>query len=139
MLKCCHSRKKYLSKLNEHGLPDALSEEFSFKCLSVMIYEHFIVSILELIMLFWQPILYTCWTALSLTFDLLCRSRLMLDEPKLSPTSASICTTNRMLGEALSNKCFIMPKSLNDNIKIEFALDKYLAAQMTNIFKLITY
>ena len=55
-----------------------------------------------------------------------------------------------MLGEALSkkcfimpkslnDKCFIMPKSLNDNTKIEFALDKYLAAQMTNIFKLITY
>ena len=54
-------------------------------------------------------LLYTSWTALSLTFDLLCRSRMMLDEAKLSPTSASICTTNRMLGEALSNKCFIMP------------------------------
>ena len=64
-----------------------------------------------------RAILYTCWTAPSLTFDLLCRSRLMLDEAKLSPTSASICTTNRMLGEALSNKCFIMPKSLNDNVK----------------------
>ena len=63
----------------------------------------------------------------------------MLDEAKLSPISASICTTSRMLGEALSNKCFIMPKSLNDNKKIEFALDKYLAAQMTNNFKLITY
>ena len=62
-------------------------------------------------------ILYTCWTAPSLTFDLLCRLRLMLDEAKLSPISASICTTNRMLGEALSNKCFIMPKSLNDNTK----------------------
>ena len=61
--------------------------------------------------------IYTCWTAPSLTFDLLCGSRLMFDEAKLSPTSASICTTNRMLGEALSNKCFIMPKSLNDNIK----------------------
>ena len=34
-----------------------------------------------------------------------------------APTSASICTTNRMLGEALPNKCFIMPKSPNDNIK----------------------
>ena len=61
--------------------------------------------------------IYTFWTAPSLTFDLLCRSRLMLDEAKLSPTSASTCTTNRMLGEALSNKCFVMPKSLNDNIK----------------------
>ena len=59
----------------------------------------------------------------SLTFDLLCRSRLMLDEAKLSPTSASICTTNRMLGEAQSNKCFIMPKSLNDNIKTESCSD----------------
>ena len=58
----------------------------------------------------------------------------MLDEAKLSPTSASICTTNRMLGEALSNECFIIPKSLNDYIqdylvisKTEFVLDKYLA------------
>ena len=83
--------------------------------------------------------LYTCWTAPRLTFDLLCRSRMMLDEAKLSPTSASIYTTNQMLGEALSNKCFIMPKSLNDNTKIELALDKYLAARMSNIFKLITY
>ena len=39
------------------GLPDALSEEFSFKCLSVMIYEQFIVSIVQLIMLSWQLIL----------------------------------------------------------------------------------
>ena len=62
-------------------------------------------------------LLYTCWTAPSLTFDLLCKWRLMLDEAKLSPTSASICTINRMLGEALSNKCFITPKSLNDNVK----------------------
>ena len=57
VLKCCYSRKKYLSKLKQHGLPDALSEEFLFKCLSVMIYEQFIVSIAELIMLSWQPIL----------------------------------------------------------------------------------
>ena len=90
-------------------------------------------------LLYPRMLLYTCWTAPSLTFDLLCRSRLMLDEAKLSPTSASICTTNRMSGEALSNKCFIMPKSLNDNIKTEFVLDKYLAAQMTNIFKSIIH
>ena len=45
------------SKLKQHGLPDALSKEFSFKCLSVMIYEQFIVSIVELIMLPWEPIL----------------------------------------------------------------------------------
>ena len=57
MLKCCYSRKKYLSKLKHHGLPHILSEEFLFKCLSVMIYEQFIVSIVELIMLSWQPIL----------------------------------------------------------------------------------
>ena len=49
--------KKYLSKLKQHVLPDALSEEFSFKCLSVMIYEQFIVSVVELIMLSWQPTL----------------------------------------------------------------------------------
>ena len=48
---------KYLSKLKQHGLPDVLSEEFLFKCLSVTIYEQFIVSIVELIMLSWQPIL----------------------------------------------------------------------------------
>ena len=57
MLKCCYSRKKYLSKLKQHGLPHILSEEFLFKCLSVMIYEQFIVSIVELIMLSWQLIL----------------------------------------------------------------------------------
>ena len=50
-------QKKYLSKLKQHGLPDVLSKEFSFKCLSVMIYEQFIVFILELIMLSWEPIL----------------------------------------------------------------------------------
>ena len=57
VLKCCYSKKKYLSKLKQHGLPDTLSEEFSFKCLSVMIYGQFIVSIVELIMLSWQPTL----------------------------------------------------------------------------------
>ena len=57
VLKCCYSRKKYLSKLKQHGLPDALSEEFSLKCLSVMIYEQFIVFIVELIMLSWRLIL----------------------------------------------------------------------------------
>ena len=49
--------KKYLSKLKQHGSPDELSEEFLFKCLSVMTYEQFIVSIVVLIMLSWQPIL----------------------------------------------------------------------------------
>ena len=41
-------------------------------------------------------ILYTCWTEPTLTFNLLCRSILMLGEAKLSPTSVSICTTNQM-------------------------------------------
>ena len=36
VFKCTYSGKKYLSKLKQHGLPDALSEEFPFKCLSVM-------------------------------------------------------------------------------------------------------
>ena len=57
MLKCCYSRKKYLPKLKQHGLPDALSKELSFKCLPVMTYEQFIVSIVELIILSWQPLL----------------------------------------------------------------------------------
>ena len=45
------------TSLKQHGLRDALSEEFSFKCLSVMIYEQFIVFIVELIMMSWQPTL----------------------------------------------------------------------------------
>ena len=57
MLKCCHSRKKYSSTLRQHELSDALSKTFLFKCLSVMSYEQFIVSIAELIMLSWQQIL----------------------------------------------------------------------------------
>ena len=49
VLKCSYSGKKYLSKLKQHGLPDALSKEFMFKCLSVMSNEQFIVSIVKLI------------------------------------------------------------------------------------------
>ena len=49
--------EKYLLKLKKLGWPDSLSEEFSLKCLSVMICEQFIVSIVELIMLSWQSIL----------------------------------------------------------------------------------
>ena len=79
--------------------------------------------------------LYTCWTAPSLTFDLLCRLRLMLDEAKLSPTSASICTTNRMLGEALSNKCFIMPKSLNNNIENSVCLGQIFSCSDDKYFQ----
>ena len=45
MLKCCYSKKKYSSKLKQHELPDALSKEFLFKCLSVMSYEQCIVSV----------------------------------------------------------------------------------------------
>ena len=43
--------EKYLSKSKQHGLPDALSNSLSFRSLSVMIYEQFMVSIAELIML----------------------------------------------------------------------------------------
>ena len=68
MLKCCYSGKKYLSKLKQHGLPDVLSEEFLFKCLSVMIYEQFIVSIVELIMLSWQPILLYNFRSMRVTW-----------------------------------------------------------------------
>ena len=39
---------------------------------------------------------------------------------KLSPTSVSICTTNRMSGEDLSNKCFIKPTALNDHEESHF-------------------
>ena len=47
MLKCCYSRKKYLSKLKQHKLPGALSKELLFKCVSVMTCEQFIVSIVS--------------------------------------------------------------------------------------------
>ena len=57
VLKCCHSRKRNLSKLKQHQLHVALSKELFFKCLSVMSYEQFIVSIVELIMLSSQQIL----------------------------------------------------------------------------------
>ena len=50
-------KKKYLTKLKQHGLLDAMSKEFSFHCLSVMIYEQLIFPIVELIMLSWQLIL----------------------------------------------------------------------------------
>ena len=49
VLKYCYSRKKYLSKLKQYELRDALSEGFLFKC--------FIVSINMLFMLSWQQIL----------------------------------------------------------------------------------
>ena len=45
VLKCCYSRKKYLSKLKQHELHDALSNEFLFKYLLVKSYEQFFVSI----------------------------------------------------------------------------------------------
>ena len=51
-------QEKYLSKLKQHGLPDALSKEFSFECLSVMVYEQFTVPNVELILLSWQLILF---------------------------------------------------------------------------------
>ena len=82
-------------------------------------------------------LIYTCWTELSLIFDLLRRLRLMLDEAKLSPTSVSICTTNRMSGKALSNKWFIMPKALNDRKKKSFFMVQNVIARITNVFKFI--
>ena len=64
-------QEKYLTKLKQQGLADALSKEFSFKCLSIMIYEQFIVSIVELIMLSWQPILlYNFHNTTSLGFSI---------------------------------------------------------------------
>ena len=54
VLKCCYSRKKYLS-LKQYELSDALSKEF--KCLSVTSYEQFTVSIVELILLLWKQLL----------------------------------------------------------------------------------
>ena len=76
----------------------------------------------------------TSRTELSLTFDLSCRLKLMLDEMKLSPTSVSINTTNRMLGEALSNKSFVMPQALNDHNKKSFLWLKCSIAKITNVF-----
>ena len=51
VLKSCYYWEKYLSKSKQHGLPDTLSNNLSFRSLSVMIYEQFMVSIAELIML----------------------------------------------------------------------------------------
>ena len=58
----------------------------------------------------------------------------MLGETKLSPTSVSINTTNRMSGEALSSKCFIMPQALNDYKKKSFLRSKCSIAKITNGF-----
>ena len=71
MLLCCYCREKYLSKLKQHGLHDPYTKEFSFQCLSVMIYKQFIVSIVELIMLSWQPIsVHNFQTCKSLGFSI---------------------------------------------------------------------
>ena len=51
LLKSCYYWEKYLLKSKQHGLPDALSNNLLFRSLSVMIYEQFMVSIAELIML----------------------------------------------------------------------------------------
>ena len=51
VLKSCYYLEKYLSKSKQHGLPDALSNNLLFRSLSVMIYQQFMVSIAELIML----------------------------------------------------------------------------------------
>ena len=68
-----------------------------------------------------------------MTFDLSGRLKLMLDKAKLSPTSVSI-NTNRMSGEALSNKCFIMPQALNDYKTKSFLWLKCSIAKITNVF-----
>ena len=49
--------EKIFIEIKEHELPDALSKEVLFKCLSVKSYDQFIVSVVELIMLSWQQIL----------------------------------------------------------------------------------
>ena len=51
-------QKKIFVEIEQHGSPDALSKEFSFKRLSVMIYEQFIVYIVKLFMLSRQTILF---------------------------------------------------------------------------------
>ena len=76
----------------------------------------------------------TSRTEPSLTFNLSCRLKLTLDETKLSPTSVSINTTNRMSSEALSNKCFIIPQALNDHKRKSFLWLKYSIAKITNVF-----
>ena len=76
----------------------------------------------------------TSRTEPSLTFDLSCRLKLMLDEMKLSPTSVSINTTNQMSGETLSNKWFIMPQALNDHNKKSCLWLKCSIAKITNVF-----
>ena len=49
--------EKLFLEIKTTWIPEVLSKEFSLKCLSVMIYKQFIVSIVELIMLSWQQIL----------------------------------------------------------------------------------
>ena len=58
VLKSCYYLEKYLSKSKQHGLPDALSNNLSFRSLSVMIYQQFMVSIAELIMLSYYVLKY---------------------------------------------------------------------------------
>ena len=64
--------------------------------------------------------LYHTVVGQSLTLDLLCTLRLMLD--KATET-------------ALFNKCFIVPKALNNHKKGESLLAKHLTVQTTDIFK----
>ena len=49
-----------------------------------------------------------------------------MNEMKLSPTTALVCTTNRMLDETLLNKCFVMLR------KSQSPLAKKLPFQKTN-------
>ena len=41
-----------------------------------------------------------------------------METDSLSPTSSSFCITSRMSGDVLSNKCFIMPKALNNHERV---------------------
>ena len=49
--------KRLKQTLKQDGLLDASSKEFSLKFLSVMMYEHFVVSVVELIMFSRQQII----------------------------------------------------------------------------------
>ena len=58
-----------------------------------------------------------------------------MDGAKLSLTLVSIGIMNPMSDEALSNKCFIMPKALN-SLKTKSVLHgKKLAVQLRNILE----
>ena len=61
-------QEKIFNEIETVWLPKALSKEFSFKFLLVMIYEQLIVSIFELIMLSWQPVLLYSFHNMTVTW-----------------------------------------------------------------------